>query len=99
MAIICNHWSPMAGRSNNLESYGQKWIQLFGIPVHLRSSEVFRKLGDLCGGFIDCQDTRFSAVRVKVAAGSSIPSEVPFGLSWRIVAYSCYSRVVFLHSG
>ncbi|CAN1342896.1 hypothetical protein LINPERPRIM_LOCUS39609 [Linum perenne] len=59
-------WFPEAGRSNLVRRQGARWILVFGVPVHLRSEVVFREIGKLCGGFLFCEETGFSAVRMKV---------------------------------
>ncbi|CAN1132781.1 hypothetical protein LINPERPRIM_LOCUS30277 [Linum perenne] len=69
-------WFPEAGRSNFLELQDMCWVLVFGIPVHLRSEEIFRKIGSACGGMIDSRDTDFSAVRLKVKRSVSIPSSL-----------------------
>ncbi|CAN1165553.1 hypothetical protein LINPERPRIM_LOCUS33790 [Linum perenne] len=69
-------WFPAAGRLNHLETQGLRWVLVFGIPVHFRSEEVFRKIGDSCRGFVDSQDTNFAAVRLKVKSGEALPSSL-----------------------
>ncbi|CAN1176796.1 hypothetical protein LINPERPRIM_LOCUS3859 [Linum perenne] len=69
-------WFPAAGRLDLLQSQGVRWILIFGIPVHVRSDSVFRDIGDACGGFVAGQDSGFSAVRLKVRAGSPVPDSL-----------------------
>ncbi|CAN1181820.1 hypothetical protein LINPERHAP2_LOCUS35634, partial [Linum perenne] len=74
--IEVRRWFSEAGRLNLLEQQGLRWVLAFGIPVHLRDDKVFRLIGDKCGGFVDCQDTGFSAVCLKVRSVGVSPSMV-----------------------
>ncbi|CAN1840902.1 hypothetical protein LINPERHAP1_LOCUS36269, partial [Linum perenne] len=67
-------WFPGAGRSNRLEIQGVKWLLVFGLPVHCRSEKVFKIIEDYCGGFVEGEDTGFSAISLKVKSSSSFPS-------------------------
>ncbi|CAN1132747.1 hypothetical protein LINPERPRIM_LOCUS30244 [Linum perenne] len=49
--VFFDRWTEGAGRSACLENQGLAWILVKGIPLHLRSMELFRSLGDCCGGF------------------------------------------------
>ncbi|CAN1223621.1 hypothetical protein LINPERPRIM_LOCUS2113 [Linum perenne] len=69
-------WSKEDGQSDLPSRNGMKWILVFGCPVHLRSEALFRKLGDLCGGFVDVQETGFSANRIKVKDGFRVPNAI-----------------------
>ncbi|CAN1126066.1 hypothetical protein LINPERHAP2_LOCUS3212 [Linum perenne] len=75
-SVEVSRWFPDAGRTNLLELQGFKWVLIFGVPVHLRSEVVFRSIGDLCGGYVDSQDTEFSAVRVKVKREGETPTSL-----------------------
>ncbi|CAN1173890.1 hypothetical protein LINPERHAP2_LOCUS30952 [Linum perenne] len=37
---------------------------------------VFREIGERCGGFVECQEKGFTAVRLKVKAGKSFPTSI-----------------------
>ncbi|CAN1170885.1 hypothetical protein LINPERHAP2_LOCUS29248 [Linum perenne] len=69
-------WWPEAGRQFPASSQKMRWILVFGIPVHLRADSVFREIGERCGGFVECQETGFAAVRLKVKAGKSFPTSI-----------------------
>ncbi|CAN0904848.1 hypothetical protein LINGRAHAP2_LOCUS23335 [Linum grandiflorum] len=51
--ILADDWIPEAGRSKFLVKVRTCWVLIFGIPLHLRSKELFHSVGDLCGGFLD----------------------------------------------
>ncbi|CAN1182233.1 hypothetical protein LINPERPRIM_LOCUS40737 [Linum perenne] len=73
--IFLDSWTAGAGRSTCLEDQGLAWVSVKGIPLHIRSAELFQSLGDLCGGFIEFDTQRCSlySVRLKIAPASSIP--------------------------
>ncbi|CAL1369923.1 unnamed protein product [Linum trigynum] len=58
---------------------GLTWIMAFGIPAHLKSLDVCRKIGEFCGGFVDVNrngwDGPFICIQVK--SGAQIPEQVP----------------------
>ncbi|CAN0881137.1 hypothetical protein LINGRAHAP2_LOCUS14059, partial [Linum grandiflorum] len=58
---------------------GVVWLRVDGIPLHLRSIDLFRKLGNVCGGFVDFNEDGCSlnAVRIKVNKVGVIPHRFP----------------------
>ncbi|CAN1261748.1 hypothetical protein LINPERPRIM_LOCUS10979 [Linum perenne] len=75
-ALELRRWHPDAGRDPSWRRKGGLWILAFGIPVHLRANSTFKAVGEACGGYLDCQETSFSAVRILVKTGSEIPSSI-----------------------
>ncbi|CAN1292087.1 hypothetical protein LINPERPRIM_LOCUS21411 [Linum perenne] len=73
--LLIGSWSEMAGCTEMMEKLHLEWVVAKGIPLHLRSNELFRSLGDLCGGFVDVDEKLcdWNSVRLKVSAGSLIP--------------------------
>ncbi|CAN1163120.1 hypothetical protein LINPERPRIM_LOCUS32502 [Linum perenne] len=67
-----------AGRSGFLQKMEVTWVLIQGIPLHLRSLELFQSLGDKCGGFLDYDVSLcpISSVRIKVKEVGGIPEEV-----------------------
>ncbi|CAN1805391.1 hypothetical protein LINPERHAP1_LOCUS24256 [Linum perenne] len=76
LEVGVKRWTHSAGRSNLVAMQGALWIIVFGIPIHLRSEALFKSIGDLCGGFLEGMDTGFSAVRLKVKKGTSLPTSI-----------------------
>ncbi|CAN1838944.1 Putative ribonuclease H protein At1g65750 [Linum perenne] len=76
--VLLDGWTVGAGRSTLLRKQGAAWIIVRGIPLHLRSVNLFRSLGDRCGGFVDFDDSRCSlnAVRIKVSSVKVLPEEL-----------------------
>ncbi|CAN1849818.1 hypothetical protein LINPERHAP1_LOCUS39549 [Linum perenne] len=71
-------WIPEAGRSRVLLEDDFVWLTIRGIPIHLRSSELFKQLGESCGCFIRAEDgDSLSSIRVCVKLRGSLPEEIP----------------------
>ena len=45
-------WDPKVGCSQSCEHLKEVWVRVMGLPLHLWSREVFKKIGDCCGGFV-----------------------------------------------
>ncbi|CAN1129261.1 hypothetical protein LINPERHAP2_LOCUS5118 [Linum perenne] len=86
--ILLDKWIPEAGRSRVTAGDHVVWITVRGIPIHLRSSDLFRQIGSVCGvflGFEVCNS--LSSVRIKIRRAGSIPEVVPIyfeGVSFKL---------------
>ncbi|CAN1781748.1 hypothetical protein LINPERHAP1_LOCUS15552 [Linum perenne] len=49
-------WIPNAGRLHILLDNDIVWVTIRGIPIHLRSPNLFRQLGAICGSFLSFED-------------------------------------------
>ena len=59
----------------------ESWIRVVGLPVHLRTQEMLKKIGDECGGFIAVdEDTTFKSkllwARILVKTGKKARSSI-----------------------
>ena len=50
--IHLERWDPSVGCSQSREQVKEVWVRVMGLPLHLWSREVFKKIGDCCGGFV-----------------------------------------------
>ncbi|CAN1283979.1 hypothetical protein LINPERPRIM_LOCUS18504 [Linum perenne] len=76
--IFMDVWTKTAGRSRCLEDSNVAWVVARGIPLHLRSMELFRQLGEACGGFVGAEDgLTLSTIRLRIQTGALIPDEIP----------------------
>ncbi|CAN1166048.1 hypothetical protein LINPERHAP2_LOCUS26512 [Linum perenne] len=76
--ILLDKWIPEAGCSRVLVGENVEWITIRGIPIHLRSSDLFRQIGSVCGVFLGFEVcTSLSSVRIKIRRAGSIPEVVP----------------------
>ncbi|CAN1190917.1 hypothetical protein LINPERPRIM_LOCUS39850 [Linum perenne] len=72
-----DRWIADAGRSSVLLEDRVGWVIARGFPLHLRSTDLFKLVGDKCGGFIRAeQGSSLSSVRIKIKLGQSIPEEI-----------------------
>ncbi|CAN1237694.1 hypothetical protein LINGRAPRIM_LOCUS1951 [Linum grandiflorum] len=76
--VYLDRWLPCAGRTDALRKQGLVWITVDGLPLHLISTDLFRQIGDRCGGFVEASSSacRFGSVRIKIKKGFAIPEEV-----------------------
>ncbi|KAI8024994.1 hypothetical protein LOK49_LG02G01561 [Camellia lanceoleosa] len=53
--LLLEWWSPLTLCTSGKMSLPEKsvWIRVVGLPTHLRGEEVYRVLGDQCGGFVE----------------------------------------------
>ncbi|CAN1126486.1 hypothetical protein LINPERHAP2_LOCUS3457 [Linum perenne] len=83
--IFLNRWSPVVGRTSVLQNRGQVWITAKGLPLHLRSVEVFKGIGDACGGYVEHEASggRLSFARIKVSVKQELPRQDSVLLRYR----------------
>ena len=60
-------WSPESGCIRSKGSVQEAWIRVVGLPLHLWTTEIFRKIGDECGGFVAVDEDTESKKEVKGA--------------------------------
>ncbi|CAN1134824.1 hypothetical protein LINPERHAP2_LOCUS8504 [Linum perenne] len=54
--ILLDRWIYSAGRTNVSIRDDVVWVTVRGIPLHLRSFDLFRQLGSACGTFLDFEN-------------------------------------------
>ena len=60
-------WSPESGCIRSKGSVQEAWIRVVGLPLHLWTTEIFRKIGDVCGGFVAVDEVTEMKKEVKWA--------------------------------
>ncbi|CAN1830938.1 hypothetical protein LINPERHAP1_LOCUS33022 [Linum perenne] len=86
MIIALDKWIPEAGCSAVLAKEKVTWITVSGIPIHLRSSDLFRQLGNSCGDFLGFETcSSLSSVRIKIRQARKLPEAIP--LKYDSVSY------------
>ncbi|CAN0863474.1 hypothetical protein LINGRAHAP2_LOCUS8700, partial [Linum grandiflorum] len=71
-------WIKEAGCSNVCAEMDVAWIVVRGIPLHLRSKKLFRKVGNVCGKFLCSDEGRYlDSVRIKIKMTGPFPGEIP----------------------
>ena len=57
--IILDRWNPEVGCLCKNSNADEAWVRVVGLPLHLWSLEVFKRIEDGCGGFVAVdEDTR-----------------------------------------
>ncbi|KAL6343233.1 hypothetical protein AAG906_021144 [Vitis piasezkii] len=66
--FLLQRWRPEVGCFWNEIHAKEVWVRAVGISLHLWSREVFKRIGETCGGFIvvDEETTFFSQLETKV---------------------------------
>ncbi|CAN1127374.1 hypothetical protein LINPERHAP2_LOCUS4007 [Linum perenne] len=76
--ILLDRWIPDAGCSSVLSSENVFWVTFSGITIHLRSPDLFRQLGEVCGVFLGFEAcSSLSSVRIKIKCGGELPKVIP----------------------
>ena len=45
-------WNPSTGCTGRKDQDHEAWIRMVGLPLHLWTREILKKVGDSCGGFV-----------------------------------------------
>ncbi|RVW97163.1 hypothetical protein CK203_030079 [Vitis vinifera] len=90
--IHLKRWDPSVGCSQSREKVKEVWVRVMGLPLHLWNREVFKKIGDSCGGFIAMDEStgalkelQWARILVKVE-GMGGPSSLQV-----VIGTSCYA--------
>ena len=54
--VRLEHWSLRSGCWAEGEERRDVWVRIVGLPISLWSSEILRRVGDACGGFITADE-------------------------------------------
>ncbi|RVW43419.1 putative mitochondrial protein [Vitis vinifera] len=90
--IQLKRWDPSVGCSQRREQAKEVWVRVMGLPLHLWNREVFKKIGDSCGGFIAVDEStgalkelQWARILVKVE-GMGGPSSLQV-----VIGNTCYA--------
>ena len=63
--FLLQRWGPVVGCTWKESHAKEVWVRVIGLPLHLWSREVFKRIGDCCGGFVavDEETTLFSQLQ------------------------------------
>ncbi|KAG5607522.1 hypothetical protein H5410_029014 [Solanum commersonii] len=81
MKLELEWWKPTTGCWPPEVRRDRVWIRLLGLPMNIWSQKVFKEIGNLCGGYIETEETflknHLHWARIKVQGDSKrIPREV-----------------------
>ncbi|CAL5341337.1 unnamed protein product [Camellia sinensis] len=73
-------WSPLALCTSKDTTFPVKsvWIRVMGVPIHLRGEDVYRVIGDRCGGYVEANESSVDLgyVRLRVRSSHGTPPRV-----------------------
>ena len=82
LPISFREWVKEVGCKDGRERCKSVWVRLLGLPMHLWSRPILKRIGDRCGGFVEedentvfRSDPRWARIRV-IWDGSSNPRSV-----------------------
>ena len=71
-AMYLEWWSPSTGCKGRVEEEQEAWIRVLGLPLHLWTEEILKKVGNGCGGYVTMdketeqrKDLRWARILVK----------------------------------
>lgn len=72
-------WSLVGCCVKQGEARAEVWVKILGLPIHLWDLEVFREVGDFCGGFLHVDDETSQITHLKWAriAVQASPVTIP----------------------
>ena len=70
-------WTPSSGCNGSRDQEKEIWIRVVGLPLHLWTGEILKKVGDNCGGFVALDEdtaskTNLHSARILVKMNSSV---------------------------
>ena len=87
--LFMEKWYPEVGCFCTGTNVNEAWVRVLGLPLHFWSREVFKLIGDGCGGFIAVDENtdsmaelQWARILVKVV-GRDLPTSVQIGVGAR----------------
>ncbi|KAM7507143.1 hypothetical protein LguiA_017596 [Lonicera macranthoides] len=63
-SIMLHKWNPNEVNFNKKVAFTGGWVELEDLPFHLWRSDIFRKIGDICGGMEEVHSLTMEAKRL-----------------------------------
>ena len=97
--IILDRWNLEVGCLCKDSSANEVWVRVIGLPLHLWSTEVFKRIGDGCGGFVAADESSFSSSELQWARilVKCVDREMP-STAHIVVGSGCYSLQLWWES-
>ncbi|CAN1781839.1 hypothetical protein LINPERHAP1_LOCUS15580 [Linum perenne] len=97
LQIFLDVWIKDASRSNVLQDSMTSWVVVKDIPLHLRSWDLARCLGEAMGGFLAVSDgVDLSSLRIKVRARVLAPAVIPISVGSDLFPVRAFPEVGLL---
>ncbi|KAI7980135.1 hypothetical protein LOK49_Contig193G00004 [Camellia lanceoleosa] len=97
--LVLSWWSPdsLCADGGAPVSVSNNWVPILGLPIHLRSPELFREIGNRCGGFVAIDESVeiLGCVLLQVhGQASGYPSQI--SIRW---GSRCYTLPIWSETG
>ncbi|RVW65755.1 LINE-1 retrotransposable element ORF2 protein [Vitis vinifera] len=95
--LVLERWNPEVGCLRKEPTTKDVWVRVIGLPLHLRSSEVFKRIGDECGGFIAADESSLNEMQWARLMVRCVDREMP-STAHIVVGSGCYSLQLWWES-
>ncbi|RVX19564.1 hypothetical protein CK203_005040 [Vitis vinifera] len=95
--LVLERWNPEVGCLRKEPMAKEVWVRVIGLPLHLRSSEVFKRIGDECGGFIAADKSSLHEMQWARLLVRCVDREMP-STAHIVVGSGCYSLQLWWES-
>ena len=95
--LVLERWNPEVGCLRKEPTTKDVWVKVIGLPLHLRSSEVFKRIGDECGGFIAADKSSLHEMQWARLLVRCVDREMPSTVHI-VVGSGCYSLQLWWES-
>ena len=95
--LVLERWNPEVGCLRKEPTTKDVWVRVIGLPLHLRSSEVFKRIGDECGGFIAADESSLNEMQWARLLVRCVDRETP-STAHIVVGSGCYSLQLWWES-
>ena len=95
--IVLERWNPEVRCLCKEPIAKEVWVRVIGLPLHLRSMEVFKRIGDECGGFIAADKSPSHEMQWARILVRCVDREFP-STAHIVVGSGCYSLQLWWES-
>ncbi|KAJ9707678.1 hypothetical protein PVL29_002633 [Vitis rotundifolia] len=97
--IILDRWNPEVGCFCKKSNANEAWVRVVGLPLHLWSFKVFKRIKDGCGGFVAVDEDTRSKSKLQWARIllKRVKKEVPNSVHI-VLGSGCYSLQLWWES-
>ena len=90
--VFLAKWGPEVGCCRNGSHPKEVWVKVVGLPLHLWSREVFKSIGERCGGFIAVdEETAFFSELQWARILVRVPGKVRLGTLQVVAGNFCWT--------
>ena len=98
--VDLERWNPRSGCMEEGEVRREVWVRILGLPISLWVPSMLRKVGDVCGGFLDVdpktesmEDLQWARILIR-SDGENIPGSLVIGVEGMTYSLSLWWEAV-----